>query len=252
MDIRSRFSDGEVSWRRLGLREPRYQTCDRGGVDTDHAWPKAAVGGLEGAMRSLTTGLSCLLLAVAVALPGSAAAAQVVTVDYGPPDSDGLIYPTGPLEWPGEGNRALATVEFTGLELVDANFFADIELRKTWWDDFTGSVTGNEYSLAFDCGTANGCLTVVSPGVATGWLEMPRGYDKPCNAAAVGDCSEHYEANFAVFDGVFRAVGNEPYSLVVTVGDPIVVPEAATWLLMITGFGGVGAVLRSRRRFAAV
>ncbi len=31
-------------------------------------------------------------------------------------------------------------------------------------------------------------------------------------------------------------------------GEPIAVPEPATWGLMILGFGGVGAMLRSRRR----
>jgi hypothetical protein len=201
-------------------------------------------------MRVSKSVLSTLVLVLSASMSTPASAVQVVDVDFSPPDSDGLIYASGSFEWPTEGNRATATVDFSGLELVYANFSADVELRRTWWDEAIGGVNGNEYLLIFDCGSTNGCLSTSALGLATGRLETPRGFDRPCTAATLGDCSEHYDINFAIFDGVFRVAGAEPISLAVTIGDPAAIPEPASWALMILGFGAAGMMLRQRRAIA--
>lgn len=97
-------------------------------------------------------------------------------------------------------------------------------------------------------------MVQTSPGVATGTLSTPLGFDKPCTPATAGDCSSHFFPQFATFDGVFRVspAARSPYSVALTISDFSAVPEPAAWAMMIVGFGLVGSVLRrSRRGFAA-
>lgn len=56
------------------------------------------------------------------------------------------------------------------------------------------------------------------------------------NYTALGDANDRF---YVVSDGVHQSFG---------MGWPMGVPEPATWLMMIMGFGGVGAVLRRRRQ----
>lgn len=189
---------------------------------------------------------SPLIAALVLTSATPALAAQNLTITYAPPDAGGLIYPTAAFDWPAEGQRAKVTLAYEGLELQYANFFADVTLFKTWWTEPFG-LDGNEYTLAFDCGDWNGCLAPAGPNVLTGWLETPRGFSIPCSAATLGDCSERYEINFAVFDGIFRVVDQADYGLQITIGDPVPVPEPTTWAIMLLGFAAVGVMARRRR-----
>jgi hypothetical protein len=49
-------------------------------------------------------------------------------------------------------------------------------------------------------------------------------------------------------DGIFCSSGLNNFSAAATGTFSAAIPEPATWGLMIMGFGGMGAVLRNRRR----
>jgi hypothetical protein len=189
----------------------------------------------------------------AVALISSpAAAAQIINLDLSAPDAGGYIYGSGSFDWPTEGNRATATLSLVGLELIDATLTGYVDGRATWWDDSIGGVTGNEYLLVYDCGVSNGCLSQVTPSLAIGHLSTPRGFDKPCTAATLGDCSFHYDPQSGIFDGYFRVTSlGSPYSATLSVSDFAAVPEPATWATMIIGFGLAGSAIRRRRSAGA-
>lgn len=193
----------------------------------------------------------CGPFAAALALLATPAlAAQVVDLSLTDPDVDGNIYVSGAFDWPPEGHSATAILTFSGLQLVDAIFTGNVEEQKTWWDEAIGGVWGNEYSLAYDCSLGGGCVVQTGPGVASGTLSTPLGFDRPCTAATLGDCSSHFFPQSATFDGVFRVsqAARAPYSVTLTISDFSAVPEPATWTMMIVGFGLVGAVLRRSRR----
>jgi hypothetical protein len=77
-----------------------------------------------------------------------------------------------------------------------------------------------------------------------------------------GDPSEHWDLINAVISAGVHSIN--VHGIVVKTGaqqdaasfsgtlnlSPVAVPEPATWGLMIVGFGGVGAMIRSRRRVA--
>jgi hypothetical protein len=187
------------------------------------------------------------LAALLCATPANAA--QIVSLDVWPPDSSGEFQVFGDFNWPGDGQKALAKLEFGGLEFLYGEYTGLLEQRVTWWDDAMGGVTGNEYLYAVDCYLSDGCINIVAPGLAYAWLKTPRGFSKPCTPATIGDCSVTYEPQFGSFFGVFRtANGDDPIQLSLTIGDPIAVPEPEAWALLIAGFGLMGAALRQRRR----
>jgi hypothetical protein len=191
----------------------------------------------------------CALPFAALLCATPASAAQIVSLDIWPPDSSGEFEVYGDFNWPGEGQKALAKLEFGGLEFVYGEFTGLLEQRVTWWDDAIGGVWGNEYLYAVDCYLSAGCINIVAPGLAYAWLETPRGYDRRCTSATIGNCSVHYEPLFGSFFGVFRANNpNDPVQLSLTIGNPVAVPEPETWTLLIAGFGLLGATLRRRNR----
>lgn len=202
-------------------------------------------------MSNMVSRALCVIPLSAALLTTQAAAAQIVSLDFLGPDSDGYLSATGAFDWPPEGTKASASIQFSGLDLISAVFTGNIEGSATWWDTGIGGVTGNEYQLAFDCDTASSCIQESAPGLASGWLETPRGFDKPCTPSTVGNCSFHYDPQFGSFEGLFRVqTPGQPYSVVVTIGDVTAVPEPTTWVMMIAGFGLAGAgvrIARSRR-----
>jgi hypothetical protein len=67
-----------------------------------------------------------------------ALAAQIITINLTAPDAEGYVYGSGSFNWPSEGTWAHATLDFTGLQLVDATLTGYVEGRATWWDDAIG------------------------------------------------------------------------------------------------------------------
>ena len=198
-------------------------------------------------MSRLVSRALCVIPLSAALFTTPATAAQIISLDFLGADPNGYLSVTGAFDWPAEGAKAAASIQFTGLDLIDATFTGNIEGMATWWDTGTGGVTGNEYFLAFDCDTASGCIAEHAPGFASGWLETPRGFDKPCTPLTVGNCSFHYEPLFASFEGYFRVQSDGPYSVRVAIGNPAVIPEPAIWATMILGFGLVGGMIRRKR-----
>lgn len=192
--------------------------------------------------------MSAIALAAAALFAAPANAAQIINLDLTTPDAGGYVYGSGSFNWPTEGNLATATLNFNGLELIDATLTGYVEGQATWWDEGIGGVTGNEYLLAYDCALWNSCLTQVTPTMATGQLSTPRGFDKPCTPATLNNCSFHYDPQSGVFDGYFRVTSlGSPYGATLTIGDFAAVPEPATWAMMIIGFGMAGSALRRRQ-----
>lgn len=190
-----------------------------------------------------------IAIAAAALMTTPALAAQVVTIDLTAPDADGYVYGSGNFSWPSEGTWTNATIDFTGLQLIDATLTGYVEGRATWWDEAIGGVTGNEYSLAYDCAVWNGCLSQSTANRAIGRISTPRGFDEPCTPATLGDCSFHYYPQGGVFDGYFQVVSpTNPYSVTLTIGDFSAVPEPAAWALMIVGFGLAGGAVRRQRQ----
>lgn len=187
----------------------------------------------------------------ATLLATPALSAQIVNIDLSTPDSNGYVFGSAAFDWPPEGTRSLIQIDFTGLELIDATATGFVEGFATWWDAEIGAITGNNYLFAYDCALADGCLSQVAPTRVAGFVETPRGFDVPCGPATVGNCSFHYNPQFGTFEGYFRVVGTTSRSATLTVGDFTVVPEPATWALLLTGFVFMGAAIRHRRALAA-
>jgi hypothetical protein len=82
---------------------------------------------------------------------------------------------------------------------------------------FSGLATGN-YFLGYNLFASN---PVFTGGALTGWSRNPSPYQ------------------------------TGPYSLLITGAGNGGVPEPSTWAMMLVGFGGLGAVLRRKRRDAA-
>ncbi|WP_374578777.1 PEPxxWA-CTERM sorting domain-containing protein [Phenylobacterium sp.] len=178
-----------------------------------------------------------------------ALAAQVVDLSLSAPGADGEVYVSGTFDWPPEGRRATAKLTFSGFDVIDAVFSGYVEERKTWWDDDVGGIWGNEYLMAYDCDLSSGCVTSAGGDLMSAVLSTPRGFDRPCGPTTSGDCSSHYFPQWGSFDGTFRVKNFDgPYSVTLTIGDFSAVPEAATWVSMIIGFGLIGGAVRQTRR----
>jgi len=196
--------------------------------------------------------LAGAVLAIATAIAAPASAAQIIPLEFSTPDPDGYIFASAGFDWPVEGTWAFAQIDFSGLELIDVTLTGYVDGAATWWDSAIGGVTGNEYFLAFDCGSVDGCMSPVTPTKWVGRIETPRGFDKPCGPETIGDCSFHYTPQMGVADAYFRVISpGGSYQATLTISDFSAVPEASTWALLITGFATIGGALRARRRSLA-
>lgn len=126
-----------------------------------------------------------------------------------------------------EGPEAVFTFDFGGRFLI-SNLFASLDNNDSYIFTF------------FDGATQSGSVTIlVSDGSISGGLDQfTRTLTTPLAATKVtlqGSGGDHrYGIGEAQFTGT------------------AVVPEPATWAMMIVGFGAVGASLRGRRRFGSV
>jgi len=194
-------------------------------------------------MVKLTLLSGVALVAALAATP--ALAAQLIPVDISQPDAQGNAFASAAFDWPEEGTRAFARIDLVNLEVLDLTLTGYVQGQATWWDPGVGGVTGNEYQLAFDCSAPNGCLALNTQAIWTGRIETPRGFDKPCGPATVGDCSFHYDPQFGALDGYFRVISPDmPFSATLTIGDAAAIPEPATWAMLILGFALSGLMFR--------
>lgn len=75
----------------------------------------------------------------------------------------------------------------------------------------------------------------------------PHSYNN-CDHIFVGRCSEFWDISNSDFQ--FRVASRKPVSYTLTYGEPVGVPEPASWALMIAGFGLAGGALRKQRKQA--
>lgn len=111
------------------------------------------------------------------------------------------------------------------------------------WFDIGDGLSATATGLSFDFSDA-GAVFIIQENVVHGFSS---GFQYFCLQATTGPCiaGETIVPNYYAVDGV-SATGLS--GAVPLKG----VPEPATWTTMLLGFGGLGAVLRSRRRTAAV
>ena len=136
---------------------------------------------------------------------------------------------------------------------------------------------GSDWTYTFQA-TANGVFQMTYDVTATGSTEGLYGWAIDFNGASVGpDLTTSQFANDPTTSGVVTeaVTAGQPYTISLY-GNPNIeacfarefsgsmdgtfdwqitgggVPEPASWALMLTGFGGLGAVLRSRRKLAGV
>lgn len=111
------------------------------------------------------------------------------------------------------------------------------------WFDIGDALSASATGLSFDFSKA-GAVFIIQ-GLTHGFSS---GYEYFCFQASSGPClqGETIVPNYYAVDGVLATglSGSVPLS-----GGA---PEPATWGLMLLGFGGLGAAMRSRRRTAIV
>ncbi|MFL5297085.1 MAG: PEPxxWA-CTERM sorting domain-containing protein [Phenylobacterium sp.] len=222
-------------------------------------------------MKALRALIPAAALAAGLALSASADAATLVTIGLST-NGFGFITPVGV---PGPTSTSVFNLNFGPWEVTaDAHlgFFPDLLNSNTFAANASGVGTLWLYV------TVQG-LTGFTPGFISGftenllssnWFVLEETLLSATNQLFTGFTLS--AASFTQTGGVSAishlTAGPDPYSVTevfqISAGgnasrqgnaqstiDIMAVPEPATWALMIVGFGGVGAMLRGRRRTAA-
>ncbi|MFL5296946.1 MAG: PEPxxWA-CTERM sorting domain-containing protein [Phenylobacterium sp.] len=218
-------------------------------------------------MKALRTLIPAVALAAGLALSASANAATLVTIGLST-DNGVTIVSQGV---PGATSTNITTVNFGPWEVTaDAHvgFFPDLLNSNTF--DANASGAG-----ALDVFVTVQGLTGATPGFLSGFTEnlLSSGWSvtETTMLSTTNQLFAGTPLSTATFTGTggvnaisHLTAGPGPFSVterfhIVASGqgnaqstiDIMAVPEPATWALMIVGFGGVGAMLRGRRRTAA-
>jgi len=190
------------------------------------------------------------VVAVSLAWAGLAGAATPLNLET----SDGVQYRRlgAPLTIPESGRTYEAVLIFEGLDLTSGEFLFTGTRDQHWWDPWLGNggaEDGNSYPAFDACTTGDGCLKIISPGVARGTIRFAADYSYNCGPGTpfLTICDIRYDWGYpgTMLDVYFtrNSSGAAPsawYSFAA-------IPEPATWAMMIIGFGAVGAALRARR-----
>lgn len=158
---------------------------------------------------------------------------------------------TGPLESPGSVSFLFEAGAGAGLTSFTLNGFASLDGVNPWGDTFTLSLNGVDIlSGSYNLGgggddvtfyaPAGSSISVSTPGLwqgGTGLFQVPLALVAGTNTLTLG------------YGGGAQGLGDEGWGVsdLLVSGSSGAVPEAATWALMITGFGMVGFAIRRRQ-----
>lgn len=157
--------------------------------------------------------------------------------------------------------------------ITGAQWLITGELAKLWWDPMGGgfdendepipALTGNEYIYSPDCTVSAGGTCGGFGGLSGSLVDNVLRFDftpptdvnncPPTYQGSDADCAFFYTFYNVQFDiGVDAGDGDVVFSFAdAAPGGGSVVPEPASWVLLIAGFGLVGGVLRRRRAITA-
>ncbi len=184
------------------------------------------------------------------------------------------------------GQILTTTTRITGLEpgvdTVDLAAYFQIDYGVDWFEDFGDGleIWGNEYFDAHDSHPALGGTDGFNAEYLTSYgftlefyewnidffvdgqdfVSVTRLFVKPsdraCTSVPMPDRVEYdicgYRSIFGFFETYYAVSGvNEDKAVFSSVTTVRTVPEPASWAMLISGFGLIGAALRRRRRVAA-
>lgn len=181
-------------------------------------------------MTMFRSGALALLLCTAAAVPAEAAVTYSLTGSV-------VLDPT------------IAAIPQSFTFSVDAPLTATQEIPVS---AFSACSPGNVGTIVFQCAGAAFLLAGdVANGASPFFSTLVFGGDLP-ETPDVIDLLTFYQFDPAVFtvNGTATTVGTSPQQGTLTVSgipvQPPAVPEAATWMLMVAGFGAVGGAMRAR------
>ena len=208
-------------------------------------------------MKQRGPALKTILMAAAIAALGIVAqpAAARVLYDDGAPNAEraGVLISYGAVS---DSFTLTQSSTLTGVKLWVWNFPGDTTSSVDWGitpnaDDFsdTASVTPTSTFFTtkngYDVNELDFSLPDVHLGTGVYYLALQ-------NALANNGDEVSWDANAGPSDAWWSQSGNiSSFGLSGSFQILGVVPEPATWAMMLVGFGGLGAAMRSRRRLAA-